>query len=208
MIVLRGNMARTPVIETNTDVRLTLNVRSVGLTDDQFFRLCNDNREFLFEMSAERELIIMAPSKPETDRKNATITARLWNWAQQDGTGVSFGSSAIFTLPNGAKRSPDGAWIRNSRWKCRTKEEQEEFHEICPDFVIELRSRSDRLRDVEKKMEEYITNGARLGWLLDPIKNRATIYRPGHSPERIDKPTFLSGDPVLSGFKFDFKEIL
>jgi Uma2 family endonuclease len=209
MIVIRGStMARPPVIETNPDIRVTLDVSSVGLTDDQFFRLCSDNRDLLFEMSAEQELIVMSPTKPVTDRKNATITARLWNWTQHDGTGVSFGSSALFSLPNGAKRSPDGAWIANSRWKCLTKEEQEELHEICPDFVIELRSRSDVLSDLEKKMEEYIINGARLGWLLDPTENRATIYRAGEAPERMDQPTILTGDPVLPGFKFDFREIL
>jgi Uma2 family endonuclease len=201
-------MARPPLVESNTPVRIVLDVSSVGLTDDQFFRLCSDNRDLRIEMTAEGELIIMSPTNPETDRKNATITARLWIWTQQDGTGVSFGSSSEFTLPNGSKRSPDGAWIPKTRWNRFTRDEKEHFTIVCPDFVIELRSPSDRLRDIEKKMEEYIANGARLGWLLDPIDNQAIIYQPDQPSQRIDSPTTLTGDPVLPGFAFDFKEIL
>ena len=129
-------------------------------------------------------------------------------WARPDGTGVFFDSSAGFTLPNGAKRSPDASWIPKSRWDRLTQGEKESFTEICPEFVIELRSPSHRVTDIKEKMDEYIANGSRLGWLLDPIENRAFIYRPGQPPEGIDKPGILSGDPVLPGFKFDFKEIL
>ena len=201
-------MARPPTIELPKAVRLVLNVGSVGLTDDQFLRLCRDNRDLRIEMTAKGELIVMSPTNPETGRKNATITARAWNWTMKDGTGVCFDSSSVFTLPNGAKRSPDGAWIPKSRWDRFAKEQKEQFTEICPAFVIELRSPSDRLADIEEKMEEYMANGARLGWLLDPIKNRATVYQPGGLPEHIDSPTVLKGDPVLPGFSFDFKEIL
>lgn len=201
-------MARPPVVESDTAVRIVLDVSSVRLTDDQFFRLCNDNRDLRIEMTARGELIIMSPTNPDTGRKNAAITARLWIWAQRDGTGVSFDSSSGFTLPNGSKRSPDASWILSSRWASFTNEEKQLFTEVCPDFVIELRSPSDRLSDIEKKMEEYIANGARLGWLLDPTENHATIYQPGQAPQRIDSPTTLTGDPVLPGFAFDFKEIL
>jgi len=201
-------VARPPATETDTAFRLVLSLRSVGLTDDQFFRLCSDNRDLRIEMTAQKELIIMSPTNPKTGWRNAKITARLVVWAEQDGTGVVFDSSAIFTLPNGAKRSPDASWIPKSRWNRLTEEEQEEFTEICPDFVIELRSISDRLRDVEEKMEEYMANGSKLGWFLDPYKNRAVIYRPGQRPEGIESPTILSGDPLLPGFKFDFREIV
>jgi Uma2 family endonuclease len=200
-------MARPPAIEAEAGFRVVLDVRSVGLTDDQFFRLCSDNHDLRIEMTAQKELIIMSPTNMETGRKNATINARLFNWAEQDGTGYCFDSSSELTLPNGAKRSPDACWIPKNRWNRLTKEEKEKFTEICPDFVIELRSTSDRLADVEEKMQEYIANGARLGWLLDPIENRAIIYRPDQSPECIEKPAVLSGDPVLPGFKFDFNEI-
>jgi Uma2 family endonuclease len=200
-------MARPPVIEAPTTFRIVLNVRSVGLTDDQFFQLCSDNRDLRIEMTAKKELIIMSPTNMETGRKNATINQRLSNWAEQDGRGYCFDSSEL-TLPNGAKRSPDACWIPKSRWNRLTKEEKEKFTEICPDFVLELRSSSDRLPDLQEKMEEYIANGAKLGWLLDPIENCAIIYRPGQAAERIDKPAILSGEPVLPGFKFDFNEIV
>ena len=201
-------MARPPAIETETALWLALNVRSLSLTDDQLSRLFSDNEEFDFEMSAQGELIIMSPTSPKSDEKNAEITTQLRMWTKQDGTGESFGSSAMFTLPNGAKRSPDGAWISKRRWNRLTEEQKDSFTNICPEFVIELRSKSNRLSKLKEKMEEYIANGTQLGWLLDPIKNRATICRPGHVPQRIDKPTILSGDPVLPGFKFDFTEIL
>jgi len=159
-------------------------------------------------MTAKGELTVMSPTNPETGRKNATITPRVWNWTMRDGTGVCFDSSSVFTLPNGAKRPPDGAWIPKSRWDRFAKEKKEQFTEICPDFVIELRSPSDRLADIEEKMEEYIAYGARLGWLLDPVENRATIYRPDQQPQRIDNPATVTGEAVLPGFNFDFKEIL
>jgi Uma2 family endonuclease len=208
MIRGEANMARQPVIEADTSFRIVLDVSSVGLTDDQYFRLCSDNPHLRIEMSAKKELIIMSPTNMETGRKNAKITMRLGIWAEQDATGEFFDSSSGFTLRNGAKRSPDACWIPKSRWERFTKEEKETFTEICPDFILELRSASDHPRDLEQKMEEYIANGARLAWLLDPIDNRAVIYRPAQRPERIDKPGVLTGDPVLPGFKFDFTEIL
>ena len=201
-------MARPPAIEVATGVRVVLNVQSLGLTDDQFLRLCSDNRDFRIEMSAEGELIIMPPPGSKTGRRGSKIIQCLANWTDQDGTGVCFGTDTGFTLPNRAKRGPDAAWTLRERWNRISEEQQEKLAPICPDFVLELRSPSDRLRDVKEKMEEYIANGARLGWLLDPFDNCATIYRPGQAPERIESPTILSGDPVLPGFKFDFREIL
>src|SRR6266581_535221 len=200
-------MARPPAIETETGVWLALNIGAVGLTDDQFLQLCRENSDFHFEISAQKELIIMTGSNPETDRKNAEVTMQLGMWAKQDGTGVFFGSSAILILPNGARRIPDGAWMRKSRWNGLTEQQKSGLTEFCPDFVIELRSSSDRLRPLQAKMEEYIQNGAQLAWLLDPIENCATIYRPGQSPEHVENPTIINGDPELPGFKFDFREM-
>ena len=133
---------------------------------------------------------------------------RLGNWAEQDGTGECFGPSACFTLANGAKRSPDAAWISKSRWNRLSTEEKSTMTPICPDFVMELRSPSNRLLELREKMEEYIASGAKLGWLLDPIDNRATIYLPGQAPQVIASPAIISGDPTLKGFQFDFREIL
>ena len=201
-------MARPPAIEVDTPDRVVLNVRSLGLTDDQFLRLCSDNRDFRIEMSAQGELIIMPPPGSMTGRRNFIIVQRLANWSEQDGTGVGFGADTGFTLPNSSKRGPDAAWMSRERWNRIPEEQQEKLAPVCPDFVIELRSPSDRLSDVQAKMEEYIANGARLGWLLDPFDNCVTIYRPGQPPERIEKPTVVHGDPVLPGFEFDFREIL
>jgi Uma2 family endonuclease len=201
-------MARPPAIEVDTGVRVVLNVRSLGLTDDQFLRLCSDNRDFRIEMSAHGELIIMPPPGSKTGKRSSKIVQRLANWTDQDGTGVCFATDTGFTLPNSAKRGPDAAWMSNERWNVIPDEQQEKLAPVCPDFVIELRSPSDHLSDVKEKMEEYIANGAKLGWLLDPFDNCAIIYRPGQAPERIEKPTVLNGDPVLPGFEFDFREIL
>jgi Uma2 family endonuclease len=189
-------------------IRLVLDTRDVGLTEDQFFRLCRDNRDYRIELSAEGELIITSPTNPETGRKNAKIIARMVVWAEQDSTGEVFDSSSEFTLSNGAKRSPDASWILKSRWNRLSTEEKTRFSEICPDFVIELRSPSDRLPDLQDKMKEYLDNGCRLGWLLDPIDRQVFIYRPGQSPEMVANAAILSADPVLPGFKFDFHEIL
>ncbi len=184
-------MARPPAIETDAAFRLVLNAQSIGLTDDQFLQLCSDNSDFRFEMTARGELIIMPPPGAKTGQRNAKITMRLGVWTEQDGTGVCFGTDSGFTLPNGAKRGPDGAWISRDRWNRVPEELQEKLAPLCPDFVVELRSPSDRLADIQEKMEEYIANGARLGWLLDPFDKCAIIYRLGQTPERLDNPTVM-----------------
>ncbi len=200
-------MARTVVPETDTALRLVLDLGNTGMTDDQFFRLCRDNPDFRFEWTGQGELIVMAPTNPETGRKNSRITYRLAAWAEADRSGECFDSSTMFTLPNGSKRSPDASWIRNERWQALGADEKRGFSRISPDFVIELRSPSDRRADLESKMEEYIGQGVRLGWLLDTVEDRATIYRPGEEPRLVDKPGLLDGESVLPGFRFDFGEI-
>jgi Uma2 family endonuclease len=201
-------MARPPSLERDAAIHLTLDVRSLGLTDEQFFRLCEDNRDLRIEMTAQGEMIIMSPAGSETGRKNARITYRLVQWAESDGSGVCFDSSAGFTLPNGAKRSPDASWILKSRWESLSREQRNDFAPICPDFVVELRSPSDVMRELQEKMTDYMENGARLGWLLDPIEKTVHVYRPGQPPELLENPESISGDPVLPGFRFHFSEIL
>ena len=201
-------MARPPSIEQHAPFRFSLDVSSVCLTDDQFSRLCSDNPELRIELTADRELIIMSPTGYETGWRNAKITQRLANWTEQDGTGICFDSSTLFTLPNGAKRSPDASWIQKVRCERLSSEERSTFAPICPDFVAELRSPSDTLAGLQEKMADHIRNGARLGWLLDPVEKRVHIYRPRQGPECLENPEYVTGEDVLSGFKFNFQEIL
>ena len=184
-----------------------LNVESVHLTDEQFYRLCQDNPDLRFELTAQRELVIMSPTGSKTGWRNSKINQRLANWAEEDGTGISFDSSTGFTLPNGAKRSPDAAWMRREVWADLTDQQQEEFAPVCPVFVIELRSSKDSLAGLQDKMKEYIENGAELGWLFDPKNKRVYIYRPNQPVECLESPSSLSGDSVLRGFVFDPSEI-
>jgi Uma2 family endonuclease len=201
-------MAQPPsTFEPNAPSWLMLNVQSVHLTDEQFYRLCQDNPDLRFELTAQRELVIMSPTGSKTGWRNSKINQRLANWAEADGTGISFDSSTGFTLPDGAKRSPDAAWVRREEWEALTDDQQEEFAPICPDFVIELRSAKDSITNLQEKMKEYIESGAQLGWLFDAKNKRVYIYRPNQAVESLENPTSISGDPVLPGFIFDPSEI-
>ena len=201
-------MAQPPLtVNRDTPRTLTLNFQSVDLTDDEFYRLCRDNPELRLELTAQRELLIMAPTGSKTGWRNSKLNQRLANWADGDGTGLCFDSSAGFLLPNGAKRSPDAAWLKRERWDALTAEQQEGFAPLCPDFVIELRSPDDRLPDLQERMAEYIDNGAQLGWLIDPHDRRVFVYRPGQAAECLQDPQTVSGDPLLPGFALNLPEI-
>ncbi len=179
----------------------------VEMNDDQFFYFCQVNKELRIERTAEGDILIMAPEGSGSGQRDAETTVQLGNWAKRNRTGVVFGSSAGFTLPNGAVRSPDAAWLLKSRLKPFSKQEREKFLPLCPDFVIELKSPSDRLVDLKNKMAEYIENGARLGWLLDPDACQVFVYRPGRAVEVLNHPESVSGDPELPGFVLDLKDI-
>jgi Uma2 family endonuclease len=180
---------------------LTVKLKSViEMTDEQFFQLCQNNRELRFERNANGELIIMPPTGGETGNKNARITQQLMNWTDADGTGIAFDSSTCFKLPNGADRSPDASWIKLERWDALTDEEKQKFPPICPDFVIELLSPSDSLKVTQEKMQEYIDNGVGLGILINRKSRQVEIYRPGKEVEVLDSPATVSGEDVLKGF--------
>ncbi|BAZ87130.1 Uma2 family endonuclease [Dolichospermum compactum] len=180
---------------------LTVNLDSVmKMTDDQFFKLCQANRDLRFERNANGELIIMPPTGGETGNKNARITQQVMNWTDADGTGIAFDSSTCFKLPNGADRSPDASWIKLERWDALTDEEKQKFPPICPDFVIELLSPSDSLKTTQEKMQEYIDNGVGLGILINRKSRQVEIYRPGKEVEVLDFPATVSGEDVLKGF--------
>jgi Uma2 family endonuclease len=178
-----------------------------NMSDDQFFEFCQQNRDWRIERTGEGELIIMPPAGGETGDKNAFVTAFLKIWSLQDERGVVFDSSTGFILPNRATRSPDAAWVERSRLRAFTPAQKKKFLPLCPDFVLELRSPSDTLKTVQEKMREYLDNGARLGWLIDPAERRVYIYRPGVATECLDNPTTISGNPELPGFVLDLSRI-
>ena len=180
---------------------LTVNLKSlIEMTDEQFFQLCQNNRELRFERNANGELIIMPPTGGETGNRNGRLNQQLFNWTDADGTGIAFDSSTCFKLPNGADRSPDASWIKLERWDALTDEEKQKFPPICPDFVIELLSPSDSLKTTQEKMKEYIDNGVRLGILINRKSRQVEIYRPGKEVEVLDSPATVSGEDVLKGF--------
>ena len=207
-------MTQTAVRETSAPTveqghaPLTIRLEPViEMTEEQFANFCELNKEVRIERTAEGAIELMPPTYSDTGAKELDIGADLKIWARADGSGVAFGSNAGFTLPNGAMRSPDASWILRSRLVALTPEEKKGFSDICPDFVVELRSDSDRLSVLQAKMEEYIANGARLGWLLDPLQCQAHIYRPDVEPEILDNPDSLSAAPELIGFTLDLKPI-
>jgi len=185
-----------PILELNID-----------LTDEQFFKLCQDNRDFRFERTASGELIIMSPTGGETGNRNGRITQQLFNWSDTNHLGVAFDSSTGFKLPNNADRSPDASWITIERWEALTIEQRRKFLPLCPDFVIELCSPSDSLKKTQDKMQEYIDNGTGLGWLIYAEARRVEIYRPGRDVEILENPANLSGEDVLPGFVLDLTRI-
>src|SRR3954471_15207915 len=186
-----------PVIQPHPPIKLS--VRASKLTDEQFAQLCRENPELRLELTAGRELVIMPPAGSETGRRSGEVFYSLIDWAKRDGTGISFDSSTGFTLANGAIRSPDASWVKREKWEALAKDQRERFAPLCPDFVIELRSRTDSLSDLHAKLQEYIDNGARLGWLIDPLDRRVYVYRPDQPVEVRDDPISVSGDPILPG---------
>jgi Uma2 family endonuclease len=198
----------TKVISQVETDRFLLHLRPViELTDDQLFELCQINQGLWIERTAEGDLVIMAPEGWETGNRSLTIGTLLTQWAWQDSTGVTSGSSAGFILPNGAMRAPDAAWVLRSRLEPLTAEQKQKFLPLCPDFVVEIRSPSDRLSTVQAKMQEYLDNGARLGWLIDSGSRVVYVYRPNQPVERLENPAAISGDPVLPGFVLDLQKV-
>lgn len=173
----------------------------IHLTQEQFYQLCMANRELNLELNAKGDLIIVPPVGGESGNQKAELITDLEIWNRQTKSGKVFSSSTIFRLPNGANRSPDAAWIGLERWEALTQEEREKFPPICPDFAIELRSRTDTLKPLQEKMQEYLANGLRLGWLINPQNSEVEIYRPNQSVEVISLPAVLSGEDILPGFE-------
>ncbi|MGJ3251644.1 MAG: Uma2 family endonuclease [Elainellaceae cyanobacterium] len=194
---------------------LEMATADIHLSDEQFYRLCQVNRDLRLERTAEGKLIIMPPTGWETGNRNFRLVQRLGNWADTDGTGIGFDSSTGFILPNGAIRSPDAAWVKRERLEA-LRPDPDRFLPLCPDFAVELRSATDDLNTARAKMQEYLENGMQLGWLLDPYNQQAEVYRVGRfsegettpTVEILKSPTELSGESMLPGFVLQLDKIL
>ncbi len=183
-------------------------LRLPRMTPDEFWEFCRRNPELNVERNAEGAIVFFSPTGGGTGKRNSELTRQLGNWAvAQEDLGFAFDSSTLFTLPNGAVRSPDAAWLRADRWNALSSEEQERPAPICPDFVVELMSPSDTLAATQAKMDEYLANGVRLGWLLDRKNKRIYVYRLGQPVEELTNPATVSGDPELPGFVLNLARI-
>ncbi len=186
---------------------LTLNLEAISrITHEQFQELCQTNPDLRFELTATGELIAMPPTGWESGTRNFDVSGQLWAWNRQTKLGMAFDSSTGFTLPNGAIRSPDVAWVRKDRLDA-LQPDPNTFLPLAPDFVIELRSATDRLKPLQEKMQEYMDNGVQLGWLLNAKDKAVEIYRAGKTVEVLNSPMILSGENILPGFILDISEI-
>lgn len=200
-------MTTTLLIQTET-MPLTVALPAIApMTHEEFYAFCAANRDLRIERTSTGEVVIMPPAFANTGNRNFNVAAQLWIWTEQDGTGLGFDSSAGFTLPNGAIRAPDAAWIKADRWNALTEAEKASFAPICPDFVIELRSTSDTLKGLQAKMDEYIANGVSLGWLIDPQNRVVYIYRPNQPLQTLENPEQVNGDPELPGFSLPMAKV-
>jgi Uma2 family endonuclease len=186
---------------------LTIHFDSFKLTDNQFYQLCQDNRDLRFEKNAYGDIVIMPPTGGETGHRNGEMNYQLFAWNHQYKLGIAFDSSTGFKLPNGANRSPDASWIPLEKWQNLTKEEKEKFIPLCPDFIIELRSKNDELKSLQEKMKEYIENGTKLGWLINPQDKKVEIYREDKTVEILEHPLSLSGENILPNFVLNLELI-
>ena len=180
----------------------------VQLEDAQLFEFCQLNRDLRIERDEDGTLVLMAPAGGASSARNLELSRQLANWAQRDGTGIAFDSSVGFVLPNGAMRSPDAAWVRRARWDQLSAADRERFPPLCPDFAVEIRSPSDRLQALQRRLREMIRNGTELGWLIDPRRRSVHVYRPGEPVQTLLAPGTLSGDPPLTGFELDLSRIM
>ncbi len=188
-------------------LRLNLVPKARRLSDDDFFDFCRVNSDYRIEMDKHGDIEIMPPTGGETGIKNFKLTGAFGLWVQKDGTGEGFDSSTAFILPNGATRSPDLSWMTLERWNAIPKAKRKKFAPVCPDFVVELRSETDTIKKLQAKIEEYIENGASLGWLIDAITRKVYVYRPGAEIEIFDNPKEISGGELLKGFTLKMKDI-
>ncbi|PSO82734.1 MAG: hypothetical protein BRC45_09125 [Cyanobacteria bacterium QS_5_48_63] len=187
---------------------ITLNLNAVvELTKEEFYQLCQQNSDLRLERNAQGEIIIMPPTGGETGKRNSILLVQLWLWNEQTQLGEVFDSSTGFSLPKGGDRSPDISWVKKSKWEALTPQQKEKFVPLCPYFLIELISPSDNLKNTQDKMQEYLNNGNRLGWLINRQQKQVEIYRPEQAVETLQSPPNLSGEDVLPGFTLNLQRI-
>src|SRR5450755_634681 len=196
------------VVLPDVETRATFEIRAERPMDEgEYFEFCSRNPELRIERNALGEIIIMPPAGAETGFRNSDLTAQLTIWSRRDGRGRAFDSNAEYVLPNGAALSPDASWVQSSRLEQFTKEQKRRFLPLCPDFVVELTSPTDRLSQVKTKMREWIENGAALGWLIDADRRTVYIYRPGQDPQELVDVDHVVGEGLVDGFRLDLTDI-
>jgi Uma2 family endonuclease len=202
-------MVQTPAKPETETLLLNLpKTLKLYVTPEQFEILAACNRELQLERTAEGELIVNPPTGWETGKRNFSIIGQLYRWYEDYQQGEAFDCSTGFILPNGANRSPDASWVSQERWDALTDKQKDTFPQICPDFVVELRSASDSFKSLQEKMQEYMDNGAKLGWLIDPQNRTVAVYRVGLEVEVLSNPIELSGEDILPGFVLNLRRVL
>jgi Uma2 family endonuclease len=177
------------------------------MTDDELMRFCAVNDVLRVEREPNGEILVMTPANSNTSKMNMRIGRFLDEWGESDGRGIVTGPDGGYTLPDSSMRAPDAAWVSNQRWRALSDKDQGRFAPICPDFIIELRSPSDRLPELQAKMEQWIANGAQVAWLIDPEEKSVTIYRAGNEPEHFAHPTSVQGTGPIAGFELVMSRI-
>ena len=199
------NRSSTFFIYPSEPLEIDFGILLKPMNDEDFFYFCQRHRDLRIEMDKFGEITIMSPTGSETGRINFELSVDFGIWAKEDGTGKSFDSSTGFILPNGAMRSPDLSWIKLEKWRAVPVDLRKKFAPICPDFVIEIRSESDSLKNLQAKMEEYIENGAALGWLIDLQDKKVYVYQQNTTVHELENPSEVSGEPLLLGFVLQMK---
>ena len=180
-------------------------VPATPLSDDEFLAFCRANEPYQFEQDAKGEIIVMTPSGGEGGNLEGYIFRELDLWVERTGLGFAFNASVCFRLPDKSLRMPDAAWVTLDRWNALSKSQKRKFPPFCPDFVVEVRSPSDRVKTVEAKMDVWMRNGAQLAWLIDPIRKLAVVYRPGQQPATLHRPEVIEGEGPITGFRLEME---
>lgn len=201
-------MSNWQIVLNNPETELPLRLRTDRcMNDDEYFEFCAANDGLRIERMSDGEIIVMAPPGGETGDRNAELILQLRSWAKQNGRGRAFDSNTGFTLRDRSSMSPDGSWVENSSLQTLTREQKRKFLPLCPDFVVELTSPSDRLPEVREKMQRWMANGVQLGWLIDPDERTVYIYRPNREPEQLTQAESIQGEGPVAGFVLELRDI-